>query len=62
VVARVFIAAPAQAYALVFAAEASLFLVAAAIGLRVWAIGSDHPKRAMPRFGEIAARQVLNGR
>jgi BCD family chlorophyll transporter-like MFS transporter len=61
-VARVFIAAPAQAYALVFAAEASLFLVAAAIGLRVWAIGSDHPKRAMPRFGEIAARQVLNGR
>ncbi len=61
-VARVFIAAPAQAYALVFAAEASLFLAAAAIGLRVWAIGPDSPKCAMPRFGEIAALQVMDGR
>jgi BCD family chlorophyll transporter-like MFS transporter len=61
-IARSFIAEPAHAYALVFGAEALLFLGAAAIGTSVWAIGVNSPGRSVPRFGEVAAVQVLDGR
>ena len=61
-VARAFIDTPAHAYALVFTAEAALFVWAAAIGTRVRAADPADQQRSMPAFGEVAVAQVLQGR
>ncbi len=61
-VARAFIDTPAYAYALVFTAEAALFVWAAAIGTRVRAVDPDGSQRAVPGFGDVAVAQVLQGR
>ena len=61
-VARVFIDTPAYAYALVFTAEAALFIWAAAIGTRVRAVDPVGQQRAVPGFGDVAVAQVLQGR
>ena len=61
-VARAFIDTPAHAYALVFTAEAALFVWAAAIGTRVRAADPADQQRPMPAFGEVAVAQVLQGR
>jgi BCD family chlorophyll transporter-like MFS transporter len=61
-IARILFTEPAHAYALVFGAEAALFLVAAAIGARVQGREIGEAERPMPRFGEVAVAQVMGGR
>ena len=57
-VARQFIAEPAAAYALVFSAEAILFLWAARLGSSV---RSEQQNQA-PNFGDVAVATILNER
>jgi BCD family chlorophyll transporter-like MFS transporter len=59
---RHWVAEPALAYALVFSGEALLFLVAAALGLRIRAPGTGAVEPAMPRFGDVAMMEVMDGR
>lgn len=59
-VSRLFIDDPAAAYGLVFSLEAGLFVVAAAIGLKVRPVTGN--REAMPSFGQVAMVEVLDGR
>ncbi|MEM1113993.1 MAG: BCD family MFS transporter [Pseudomonadota bacterium] len=60
--ARAMFSDPAQAYALVFGAEAALFVVAAGIGAYAQGEEIDTARRDAPRFGDVAVAQVLGGR
>jgi BCD family chlorophyll transporter-like MFS transporter len=59
-IARAFISDPAMAYGIVFSLEAGLFVVAAAVGLRIRT--SNDERDTLPSFGEVAMVEVLDGR
>lgn len=62
-VSRALINDPALAYAIVFSLEAALFVVAAAIGLRVKSgARNDNNEQELPSFGNIAMAEVLDAR
>jgi BCD family chlorophyll transporter-like MFS transporter len=62
-VSRALINDPALAYAIVFSLEATLFVVAAAIGLRVRdSAQHDNNGQEVPSFGKIAMAEVLDAR
>ncbi|MEE4276904.1 MAG: BCD family MFS transporter [Halieaceae bacterium] len=61
-VSRALISEAATAYALVFSAEAGLFVIAAAIGLRLRAAGSESTRANAPSFGDVAMVEVLDAR
>jgi BCD family chlorophyll transporter-like MFS transporter len=64
-IARQLLASPAQAYALVFAAEGLLFFYAAGLGAAVRPAGDGQTGNDMaptPGFGDVAAMEILQGR
>lgn len=61
-VSRTLISDSATAYALVFGVEAGLFVVAAAIGLRLRAPVQGRERAAAPSFGDVAMVEVLDAR
>ncbi|MFK7830880.1 MAG: BCD family MFS transporter [Congregibacter sp.] len=60
-ICNVFITEPAVAYALVFSIEGGLFVVAAAIGLRLHTQNTTN-RQHTPAFGEIAMVEILDAR
>jgi BCD family chlorophyll transporter-like MFS transporter len=59
-ISRALIRDPALAYAIVFSLEAALFVVAAAIGVRVRSAAQTNSKQRLPSFGEVAMAEVLD--
>jgi BCD family chlorophyll transporter-like MFS transporter len=60
-VSRLFIGDPALAYGLVFSLEAALFVVAAAVGMRV-KMATGRETEPLPSFGDVAMAEVMDGR
>ncbi len=61
-ISRALISDSATAYALVFGAEAGLFVMAAAIGMRLRAPEVGRGRNAAPSFGDVAMVEVLDAR
>lgn len=61
-ISRALISEAPTAYAVVFMAEAGLFVVAAVIGLRLRAAGADKGRQTAPSFGDVAMVEVLDAR
>jgi BCD family chlorophyll transporter-like MFS transporter len=61
-ISRALISDTATAYALVFSAEAALFVVAAVIGLRLRAAEPEGRSSRAPTFGDVAMVEVLDAR
>lgn len=63
-VSRALISEAPAAYAVVFSAEAGLFVVAAIIGLRLRAADADGNtgRQVAPSFGDVAMVEVLDAR
>jgi BCD family chlorophyll transporter-like MFS transporter len=61
-ISRALISDAASAYALVFSAEAGLFVAAALIGLRLRAAEPEGQPVRVPTFGDVAMVEVLDAR